>query len=109
MSTRGLRAVFLGNPRVLDDHVGVVEFNVFDGDVPAGPLPSPSRTGFFLRSFFAGVEATLSRLAAVGLGPARRVIQPAPTGPVTIAAVRDPGRVACLAYSRLAYPGCIAN
>ena len=99
MSTRGLRAVFLGNPRVLDDHVGVVEFNVFDGDVPAGPLPSPSRTGFFLRSFFAGVEATLSRLAAVGVGgPARRVIQPAPTGPVTIAAVRDPGRVACLAY-----------
>ncbi len=89
--SRSLRAVFLGDPRVPDDHAGVLELNVFDGDVPAGPPPAAPRTGFFLLSFFVDVEATLGRLAALGLGgPPRRVTQPTPSGPVTIAAVRDP-------------------
>jgi hypothetical protein len=44
----------------------VLELNVFDGDVPEGPPPCPPRTGFFLLSFFVDVEATLSRLAALG-------------------------------------------
>jgi catechol 2,3-dioxygenase-like lactoylglutathione lyase family enzyme len=89
--SRGLRAVFLGDARVPDDHAGVLELNVFDDDVPAGPPPSPPRTGFFLLSFFVDVEATLSRLAALGLGgPPRRVTQATPNGPITIAAVRDP-------------------
>ena len=88
---RGLRAVFLGDPHVPDDHAGVLELNVFDGDVPAGPPPSPPKTGFFLLSFFVDVEATLSRLAALALGgPPRRVSQPTPNGPITIATVRDP-------------------
>jgi catechol 2,3-dioxygenase-like lactoylglutathione lyase family enzyme len=88
---RSLRAVFLGDPQVPDDHAGVLELNVFDGDVPAGPPPSPPRTGFFLLSFFVDVEATLSRLAALGLGgPPRRVTQATPNGPITVATVRDP-------------------
>jgi catechol 2,3-dioxygenase-like lactoylglutathione lyase family enzyme len=42
-------------------------------------------------SFFVDVEATLSRLAALGLGgPPRRVTQSTPRGPVTLTTVRDP-------------------
>jgi len=68
-----------------------LELNVFDGDVPAGPPPSPPRTGFFMLSFFVDVDATLRRLAALGLGgPPLRVIQSTPNGPVTVATVRDP-------------------
>jgi catechol 2,3-dioxygenase-like lactoylglutathione lyase family enzyme len=89
--SRRLRAVFLGDAGVPDDHAGVLELNVFDGDVPAGPPPSPPTTGFFLLSFFVDVEATLSRLATLGLGgPPRRVTQSTPNGPVTLATVRDP-------------------
>jgi catechol 2,3-dioxygenase-like lactoylglutathione lyase family enzyme len=89
--SRRLRAVFLGDPQVPDDHAGVLELNYFDGDVPAGAPPSPPRAGFFLLSFFVDVPATLGRLAALGLGGApRRVVQPTPGGPVTIATVRDP-------------------
>jgi catechol 2,3-dioxygenase-like lactoylglutathione lyase family enzyme len=89
--SRRVRAVFLGDAGVPDDHAGVLELNVFDGDVPEGAPPSPPRTGFFLLSFFVDVEATLSRLAALGLGgPPRRVTQPTPRGPVALATVRDP-------------------
>jgi glyoxylase I family protein len=71
--SRRVRAVFLGDAGVPDDQAGVLELNVFDGDVPEGPPSSPPRTGFFLLSFFVDVEATLSRLAALGLGgPAGR-------------------------------------
>ena len=86
-----MRAVFLGEAGVPDDHAGVLELNAFDGDVPEGPPLSPPRTGFFLLSFFVDVEATLSRLAALGLGgPPRRVTQPTPRGTITLATVRDP-------------------
>jgi catechol 2,3-dioxygenase-like lactoylglutathione lyase family enzyme len=88
---RGVRAVFLGDAAMPDDHAGVLELNVFDGDVPEGPPPSPPRTGFFLLSFFVDVEATLRRLAALGLGgPPRRVSQSTPRGTITLATVRDP-------------------
>ena len=94
---RSLRAVFLGDPGVPDDHAGVLELNVLDGDVPTGPPPSPPRTGFLMLSFFVDVEATLSRLSGLGLGgPPRRVIQPTPNGPITIATVRDPDGVLVL-------------
>jgi hypothetical protein len=36
-----VRAVFLGDAGVPDDHPGVLELNVFDGNVPEGPPPSP--------------------------------------------------------------------
>ena len=90
--SRRVHAIFLGDAAVPDDHTGVLELNVFDGDVPDGaPPPSPPSTGFFLLSFFVNVEATLGRLAALGLGgPPRRVTQPTPRGPVTLATVRDP-------------------
>lgn len=89
--SRRVRAVFLGDAGVPDDHAGVLELNVFDGDVPQGPPPSPPRTGFFLLSFFVDVEAALSRLAALGLGgPPRRVTQSTPRGTITLATVRDP-------------------
>jgi len=42
---RRVHAVFLGDAGVPDDHAGVLELNVFDGDVPEGPPPSPPRTG----------------------------------------------------------------
>jgi catechol 2,3-dioxygenase-like lactoylglutathione lyase family enzyme len=89
--SRRVRAVFLGDARVPDDHAGVLELNVFDGEVPQGPPPSPPRTGFFLLSFFVDVEAALIRLAALGLGGLpRRVTQSTPRGTITLATVRDP-------------------
>ena len=94
---RSLRAVFLGDPRVPDDHSGVLELNLFDGDVAEGPPASPRSSGFLLLSFFADVEATLGRLAGLGLGGSpRRVTQPTPNGQVTIATVRDPDGVLVL-------------
>ena len=63
--SRRLRAVFLGDAGVPDDHAGVLELNVLDGDIPAGPPVSPPRTGFFMVSFFVDVEATLSRLGGL--------------------------------------------
>jgi catechol 2,3-dioxygenase-like lactoylglutathione lyase family enzyme len=105
--SRGLRAVFLGDARVPDDHAGVLELNAFDGDVPAGPPSSPPRTGFFLLSFFVDVEATLDRLAALGLGGLpRRVTQPTPNGPITLATVRDPdGLLILLTPGSITRPG----
>jgi glyoxylase I family protein len=105
--SRSLRAVFLGDARVPDDHAGVLELNVFDGDVPAGPPPAPPRTGFFLLSFFVDVEATLGRLATLGLGgPPRRVTQPTPNGPITLATVRDPdGLLVLLTPGSITRPG----
>ena len=89
--SRSLRAVFLGDTRVPDDHSGVLELNVFEGTVPEGPPVSPLRTGFLMLSFFVDVEAALGRLAGLGLGGSpRRVTQPTPGGPITIATVRDP-------------------
>jgi glyoxylase I family protein len=95
---RSLRAVFLGDPHVPDGHSGVLELNLFDGDVAEGPPASARRSGFLLLSFFVDVEATLGRLAALGLGGSpRRVTQPTPNGPVSIAAVRD--QTECLSCS----------
>jgi len=89
--SRRVRAVFLGDAAVPDDHAGVLELNVFDGDIPTGPPPGPARTGFFLLSFFVDVQATLSRLAVLGLGgPPRRATQSTPRGMITLATVRDP-------------------
>jgi hypothetical protein len=42
-------------------------------------------------SFVVDVEATLGRLAALGLGgPPRRITQLTPRGPITLVTVRDP-------------------
>jgi hypothetical protein len=48
-------------------------------------------------SYFVDVEATLKRLADLGLsGPPRRVTQATPNGDITIAMVRDPDGVRIL-------------
>jgi len=52
---------------------------------------SADAAAWHLLSFFVDVEAALGRLAALGLGgPPRRVTQPTPRGPVTLATVCDP-------------------
>jgi glyoxylase I family protein len=91
-----LQSVFLGDPDSPD--AGIVELVAFAGDVTgddgAAPTPAPPRPGFFLLSFFVDVDATLNRLASVGLdGPARRIQVPAPGGDVEMATVRDPDGV----------------
>ena len=91
-----LRSVFLGDPDSPD--AGIVELVAFAGD-PTGddghaPTPAPPRPGFFLLSFFVDVDATLARLASVGLdGPAHRIRVPGQGGDVEMATVRDPDGV----------------
>jgi hypothetical protein len=70
----GLRAVFLRDAHIPDDHSGALELNVLEGAVPQGPPVSPLRTGFLVLSFFDDVEAVLGRLGGLGLGgfPSRR-------------------------------------
>ena len=95
--SRGLRAVFLGDPDVPDDHAGVLELNLFEEAAGDGPPPGPPGSGFFLLSFFADVDATLNRLAALGLGgQPRRSTQQTPHGPIELATVRDPDGVLIL-------------
>lgn len=97
-TSRRLRAVFLGDATVPDVSAGVLELNAFvGGDVPTGDSPSRPTTGFFMLSYFVDVEATLKRLADLGLGgPPRRVAQTTPSGDITIALVRDPDGVRVL-------------
>jgi catechol 2,3-dioxygenase-like lactoylglutathione lyase family enzyme len=92
-SSRRLRSVFLGDPARAD--AGIVELVVFDHATgePAGPViaAGPPASGFFLLSFFVDVDVTLSRLRSLGFGERpRRIEQPGPLGPVSMATVRDP-------------------
>jgi len=45
-----VRAVFLADAGVPDDHAGVLELSVFDGDVPAGRRPRRRGLGSSCRS-----------------------------------------------------------
>jgi catechol 2,3-dioxygenase-like lactoylglutathione lyase family enzyme len=100
------RVVFLGDRDVPDVFAGVLELNAFiGGDVPTGRPIGPPRAGLFMVSFFVDVEATLKRLADLGLGGApRRVEQSTPGGPISIATVRDPDGVLVLLT-----PGSLAH
>ncbi|HXQ90118.1 MAG TPA: VOC family protein [Acidimicrobiales bacterium] len=93
VGSTALRSVFLGDPAHPD--AGVVELVAFDADRPTAPAPTPAAlaAGFFLLSFNVDVESVLSRLGALGYGPARRIEQPAPRGPVAMATVLDPDGV----------------
>lgn len=87
-----LHSVFLGEPERPD--AGIVELVVFDGGVEHGAEPAPPATGFFLLSMYVDVDATLCRLAELGLGgEPHRVEVPGPRGPVAMATVRDPDGV----------------
>lgn len=96
--SRRLRAVFFGDRNVPDVFSGVLELNAFiGGDVPARQPVRPPTAGLFMVSFFVDVEATLKRLADLGMGGApRRVEQSTPTEPIVIATVRDPDGVLVL-------------
>lgn len=83
-----LRAVFLGDP--LRPDTGIVE--LVDLAAPCGePRPdAPAQTGFLLLSLMCDVEATLGRLALLGLGGSpRRITQMG----VEMAVVSDPDGV----------------
>lgn len=85
--SKRLRSVFLGDPT--DPSAGIVEL------VDLGPLAEPGggtapTTGFFLVSVYLDVEATLTRLAALGLGGEPRRIE---VHGVAMAVVRDPNGV----------------
>jgi hypothetical protein len=96
--SRTLHAVFLGDAHVPDVSAGVLELIEFpDSSIPTSLSDPAPTTGLFQLSFFLDVEATLRKLADLGLGgPPRRVAQSSPNGPITIATVRDPDGVLVL-------------
>ena len=88
-----LRSLFLGDPEQAD--AGIVELVQFDESTTEAPAAS-RRTppGFFLVSCYVAVEATLARLAALGLGgEPRRIRVPGPVGDVQMATILDPDGV----------------
>jgi glyoxylase I family protein len=90
--SRRLRVVFLGDRDIPDVYAGVLELNAFIGGhvPPRRPIGAPS-AGLLMVSFFVDVEATLERLAGLGMGGSpRRVTQSTPNGLALIATVRDP-------------------
>jgi catechol 2,3-dioxygenase-like lactoylglutathione lyase family enzyme len=94
--SRHLRSVFLGDPAGAD--AGIVELVVFDDATgeSAGPVAAagPPGSGFFLLSFFVDVDATLRRLRGLGFAERpRRIEQPGPLEPISMATVRDPDGV----------------
>jgi catechol 2,3-dioxygenase-like lactoylglutathione lyase family enzyme len=85
--TDHLRSVFLGDPATPSS--GILEL------VDLGPLPDAGATiapatGFLLVSVYADVEATLDRLAGLGVGGEARRIE---VHGVAMAVVRDPNGV----------------
>lgn len=64
--TTRLRSVFLGHPDHPDS--GIVELVDLGPSVAPGPPPAAPTTGFLLLSVYCDVEATLARLAGLGLG-----------------------------------------
>jgi catechol 2,3-dioxygenase-like lactoylglutathione lyase family enzyme len=96
--SRTLRAVFLGDAAVADVVAGVLELIEFPGEqLLASVSHSSPVTGLFQLSFFVDVEATLNRLADLGLGGRpSRVTQSTTSGPLSLATVRDPDGVLVL-------------
>jgi catechol 2,3-dioxygenase-like lactoylglutathione lyase family enzyme len=89
-----LHSAFLGDPAVPD--AGIVELVEFAGGLTAAHRPGAApELGFFLLSFYVDVDATLARLAALGLGGAPRRIESAGMNGARIpmAVVRDPDGV----------------
>ena len=84
-----LHTVFLGDPK--RPNAGIVELVEFDGGVEDAPKAGPPSAGMFLLSFLVDVEATLKRLASLGLDSEARVLET--RFGTQIAAVRDPDGV----------------
>jgi len=65
-----------------------------DGMAGGAPVTTEPALGFLLVSVYVDVDATLQRLAALGLGgEPRRIAQPGPAGDISMATVRDPDGV----------------
>jgi len=89
-----LHSAFLGDPEC--DDAGIVELVEFIGGMEAGTGQGPApQVGFFLLSFYVDVDATLARLAGLGLGGEARRIEVHGMGGVKVpmAVVRDPDGV----------------
>ncbi len=86
-----LRSYFLGAKE--DMSAGIIELVVFEGGAEPAPDDRPPAYGFFLVSLYVDVDATLERLAALGVQPEGRTELPSPRGPVVMATVRDPDGV----------------
>jgi catechol 2,3-dioxygenase-like lactoylglutathione lyase family enzyme len=86
-----LRSIFLGDRHRPD--AGLVELVVLESSPPVEAAPPPPHPGFFLLSFYVDVDDVLRRLTALGFGPARRISQPGPAGPVAMATLHDPDGV----------------
>lgn len=89
-----LHSAFLGDPEA--DDAGIVELVEFIGGMEDGTGQGPApQVGFFLLSFYVDVDATLARLAALGLGGEARRIEVDGMGgaKVPMAVVRDPDGV----------------
>ena len=82
-----LRAIFLGDPTSADS--GILEL-VDLGAVDEGDPPGPARTGVLLVSLTVPLDATLERLASLGLGGEVRRIEAHGVG---MACVVDPNGV----------------
>ena len=87
--SRSLRSVFLSEHST--DDSGVVELVDFGAHRPALRPDDRPAEGFFLLSLFVDLDATLDRLAALGVGgePRRITVDPG----VGMAVVRDPNGV----------------
>ena len=86
-----LRSVFLGSAD--DPAAGIVELVYFEDGVEPAPKDRPPAYGFFLVSLYVDVDATLARLARLGVQPEGRIELTTPAGAVQMATVRDPDGV----------------
>lgn len=85
--TDSLRSIFLGDPS--DPTAGIVELVDLGGVPDTAPAPGPT-VGLFLISVYTDVDATLARLARLGLGGEPRRIT---VHGVSMAVVEDPNGV----------------
>ncbi len=86
-----LRSIFLGSAD--DPSAGIVELVTFDEEARPAPMDRAPAYGFFLISLHVDVDATLARLAELGVQPEGRIELPTPRGQVQMATVRDPDGV----------------
>ena len=87
--SRHLRAIFLGDPGRPD--AGIVELvDLGAAERPGDDAAAGATTGFLLLSVVADVDATLARLAELGLGGSPRRID---VSGVAMAVVQDPDGV----------------
>lgn len=88
--TSKLHSIFLNERGDTDPDAGVVELVDFGPGLAANPVNETPQTGFFLLSLNVDYDATLARLASLGLGGEPHEIS---TSGIRMAVVRDPNGV----------------